>query len=142
MTGRSLFLMLLAALAAPSARAADEPAPTVLQCMFTGGQTYVYDKGQFVAEKSAPLTFGIAAINTQAQTASLTTERGSGPLRLVLAANATHYLEVVTEGWLHITTVYDKDDAKGIYPAVHSRHSGVLGQPIVTQYQGSCTAKQ
>ena len=56
---------------------------------------------------------------------------------MVHAVNATHFLEVVTEGSLHITTVFDKDDAKGAYPAVHSRHFGLFGQPIVTQYQAS-----
>jgi hypothetical protein len=48
----------------------------------------------------------------------------------------------VTEGSLHITTIFDKDDTKGAYPAVHSRHFGLLGQPIVTQYHGFCEAKQ
>ena len=57
------------------------------------------------------------------------------------AMNATHFLEVVTEGFLHITTIYDKDEASGAYPAVHSRHFGIVGQPIVTQYQGFCEAK-
>ncbi len=92
-------------------------------------------------EKGAPLAFGIAAINAQAQTADLKTERGTGTLKIVHAVNATHFLEVVTEGWLHITTIFDKDDAKGDYPAVHSRHFGLFGQPIVTQYQGFCAAK-
>ena len=40
-----------------------------------------------------------------------------------------------------ITTIYDKDESKGAYPAVHSRHFGILGQPIVTQYQGFCEGK-
>ena len=61
-------------------------------------------------------------------------------LRIVQAVNAMHFLEVVTEGFLHITTVYDKDPAKGAYPAVHSRHFGLFGQPLVTQYQGFCEA--
>ena len=65
---------------------------------------------------------------------------GTGPLRIVQAVNAMHFLEVVTEGFLHVTTVYDKDEAKGAYPAVHSRHFGLFGQPLVTQYQGFCEA--
>jgi hypothetical protein len=83
----------------------------------------------------------VAAIDHAAQTAELKTQRGTGQLRVVQAVNATHFLEVVTEGYLHITTIYDKDDAKGTYPAVHSRHFGVLGQPVVTQYQGFCEGK-
>ena len=94
-----------------------------------------------VQEKTGPLAFGITAIDTTAQTADLKTESGMGQLRLVQAVNAMHFLEVVIEGFLHITTIYDKDEAKGAHPAVHSRHFGVLGQPIVTQYQGFCEAK-
>ena len=134
-----LSIALMALLAAVPAHAADEP--KAYQCNFTSGTAYVYEKGVFAAEKGAPLAFGIAAINAQAQTAALKTERGTGTLKIVHAVNATHFLEVVTEGWLHITTIFDKDDAKGEYPAVHSRHFGLFGQPIVTQYQGFCAAK-
>jgi hypothetical protein len=49
---------------------------------------------------------------------------------------------VVTEGSLHITTIYDKDESSGAYPAVHSRHFGLLGQPIVSQYHGFCEGKE
>jgi hypothetical protein len=92
-------------------------------------------------EKTSPLAFGIAAIDAQAQTAELKTLRGTGKLRVVRAVNAMHFLEVVTEGFLHVTTIYDKDEDVGAFPAVHSRHFGLFGQPIVTQYQGFCTAR-
>jgi len=132
--------LMLAALAAIPAGAADEP--KAFTCNFTGGVAHVYEKGEFVAEKAGALSFGIADINHQAQTADLKTERGIGTLRIVHAVNATHFLEVVTEGSLHITTIYDKDDAKGAFPAVHSRHFALFGQPIVTQYHGFCEAKE
>jgi hypothetical protein len=125
MLARLPIALLLAALAAPAVRAADEP--KAFQCTFTNGLAQVYEKGEFAPEKASPLAFGITAINAQAQTADLTTERGTGSLKVVHAVNATHFLEVVTEGWLHITTVFDKDDAKGAHPAVHSRHFGLFG---------------
>lgn len=127
-------------LAMTRAEAADEP--KAFTCNFTSGVAYVYEKGQFVPEKAGALSFGIAAIDIQAQTADLKTERGTGTLRIAHAVNATHFLEVVTEGSLHITTIFDKDETKGAYPAVHSRHFGLFGQPIVTQYHGFCEAKQ
>ena len=130
-------LALLALLAAPAA--ADEP--KTYTCSFRTGVTYAYEKGQFALEKTGPLAFGITAIDQRAQTAELKMEHGTGALRVVQAVSATHFLEVAGEGFLHITTIYDKDDAKGAYPAVHSRHFGILGQPIVTQYQGFCEAK-
>jgi hypothetical protein len=121
------------------ASALAEPAAFV--CKFTVGTVHTYDKGQFAPEKAAPLTFGITAVDVAAQSADLRTERGTGALRLVRAVNATHFLEVATEGYLNITTIYDKDEVSGNYPAVHSRHLGIVGQPIVTQYQGFCESK-
>ena len=130
-------LALLALLLGPAA--ADEP--KAFACSFTAGVTHAYDKGKFTAEKASPLAFGIAGIDHNAQTADLRMEGGAGALRVVQAVNATHFLEVATEGFLNITTIYDKDEAKGAYPAVHSRHFAILGQPVVTQYQGFCEAK-
>jgi hypothetical protein len=131
-------LVLLALLPGPAG--ANEP--KAFACSFTAGVTHAYDKGKFTPEKASPLAFGIAGIDHNAQTADLRMEGGTGALRVVQAVNATHFLEVATEGFLNITTIYDKDDAKGgAYPAVHSRHFGIVGQPIVTQYQGFCEAK-
>jgi hypothetical protein len=131
--------LIFAMLFAPPA-AADDPAAFV--CNFSAGAAHAYDKGRFAPETVAPLTFGITAINTAAQSADLRTERGTATLRLVQAVNATHFLEVATEGYLNITTIYDKDETSGTYPAAHSRHLAILGQPVVTQYQGSCEAKR
>lgn len=133
----TVLLMLLVPLA--TAAAADEP--KAFACRFEAGVAHAYDQGRFVSEKAGPIAFGIAAIDARAQTAELETEHGTGTLRVVQAVNATHFLEVAGEGFLHITTVYDKDEGKGGHPAVHSRHFAILGQPIVTQYQGFCEAK-
>jgi hypothetical protein len=138
MTARCAFAAVVLALVAGPA-AADEP--KAFACNFTTGVTHAYEKGQYKAEKASPLTFGIVGIDVTAQTADLKTERGTGHLRVVQAVNAMHFLEVVTEGFLHVTTIYDKDEAKGSHPAVHSRHFGIFGAPLVTQYQGFCEAK-
>jgi hypothetical protein len=137
------WLALLLGLALCHAAPALASEPKGFACTFKNGATHVYDKGAFHAEVPTPLSFGIESIDEAAQTADLKTEHGTGSLKLVLAVNATHFIELATEGSLHITTVYDKDDAKdGAYPAVHSRHFGLMGQPIVTQYQGFCQAKE
>lgn len=131
-------LALLSSLPGP-AGAADEP--KAYACSFASGTTHAYDNGRFTAEKAAPLAFGISGIDGGAQTAEIRTERGSAPLRMVQAVNAMHFLEAAAEGFLNVTTIYDKDEARGAHPAVHSRHFGILGQPVVTQYQGFCEAK-
>ena len=134
-----LALLGLLALSAGPASAAEEP--KAFACSFTSGISNSYDKGRYVSEKASPFAFGIAGIDAAAQTAEIKTERGSGPLRVVQAVNAMHFLEAANEGFINLTTIYDKDEAKGAYPAVHSRHFAILGQPVVTQYQGFCEAK-
>ena len=62
-------------------------------------------------------------------------------LRIVRAVNANHFLEVVTEGFLNLTTVYDLDPERKAHPAVHSRHLGLLGEPVIAQYYGFCREK-
>ena len=33
------------------------------------------------------------------------------------------------------------DERRGVYPAVHSRHFGLFGEPLIAQYTGTCTAR-
>jgi hypothetical protein len=112
--------------------------PRAYQCRFETGAAHIYGKGAFKPEAAAPLSFDVAEIDAAKQTAVQKSAKGEGPLRVVRAVGALHFLEVVSEGYLNITTIYDKDTAKGEHPAVHSRHFGVLGEPIVSQYTGSC----
>ncbi len=133
--------MALAAFTAGAGYAENEPTGYV--CTFNTGTAWTFDEGAFKSKSPEPLTLTIDAIDLDRQTAQLVPEAGKGPgaLKIVRAINANHFLEVVNEGFLNLTTVYDKDATSGTYPAVHSRHFGVLGAPIVAQYAGTCTAK-
>ena len=122
-----------------SARAETAP-PKVLTCVFDRGQVNTFENGAFQPKASAPLTFDIGDIDIERQRASLMTASGKGELRVVRAINANHFLEVVTEGFLNLTTVYDVGG--DTYPAVHARHLGLLGQPVAAHYQGLCRAKR
>ena len=122
-----------------TAALADDP--RAVACVFGTGAAQVYSNGAFKSEPASPISFEIAEIDAGKQTAVHKSRNGEGPLRVVRAVNALHYLEVVSEGYLNITTVYDRDAATGKHPAVHSRHFGLLGEAIVAQYQGFCTAR-
>lgn len=118
---------------------AQRPAPSGnIDCRFDTGTVRQLRGGAFVAKSAAALSFTIGQIDLTAQTAALVTDDGTDTLRIVRAINANHFLEVVTEGFLNVTTIYDPVDDSGNYPAVHSRHFGLLGQPIVAQYSGFC----
>jgi hypothetical protein len=138
MTG-ALFLVALAC----SAVAEETSTPKAFTCTFTDGASGSYASGSFKTVPPAPLVFDIEKIDLEGHTAVLRTgpDGGSGTVRIVRAINANHFLEVAMEGFLNLTTVYDKDASTGTYPAVHSRHFGLLGQPVFGQYTGYCHAK-
>jgi hypothetical protein len=123
-----------------SSSAAAE-APKGYECDFEAGTIRTYTNGAFTTKPAQKLSFAIGDINMRAQTASLITPKGTGDLRIVRAIGATHFLEVVTEGFLNITTIYETANGQGPFPAVHSRHFGLLGTPVVSQYHGMCRAK-
>lgn len=135
-------LSALVAAAVPCAGHAEDAPPKRLSCHFEQGHTWSYESGKFRAADPSPLNFTIEDIDLAGQAAKLVIDGShTGTLRIVRALNANSYLEVAQEGFLNLTTIYDKDEATGSYPAVHSRHFGLLGQPVFAQYAGSCTDK-
>jgi len=133
-----LLAMLLISLVAMPAHPAWANTPAGFDCTFSAGTVRTYEGGAFKTQDAAVFTFKIGEINLQSQNASLITPKGKGDLKIVRAIGANHFLEVVTEGFLNITTIYDAAVGTAIYPAVHSRHFGLFGTPVVSQYQGTC----
>jgi hypothetical protein len=116
-------------------------APAKLVCTFSSGTSVSYEGGNFQSKPASPMVFTITKIDLEGQSAELVAREGSPPvtLRIIRAVNANHFLEVVNEGFLTLTTIYDKDRTSGVHPAVHSRHLGLVGQPVFGQYTGTCT---
>lgn len=137
--GVSRMLLMLLCAGGPVLPAAAEANPKPLNCSFTDGASQSYENGVFNAKPSTPLSFRIEGIDLEQQTATLIVapDAKPGKLSVVRAIDANHYLEVVNEGFLNLTTVYDKDGT-GKHPAVHSRHGGVVGSPVFAQYTGFC----
>ncbi len=141
---RSMLAALTLTLAAWATGAhAEETTPTTFVCEFKIGSTWGYDAGKFTAKEPAPLTFELDNVDLDAQHANLKTGAAgqTGTIAIARALGANHFLEVATEGFWNITTIYDKDPATGLYPAVHSRHTGLVGQPVFAQYAGTCAGK-
>jgi hypothetical protein len=121
------------------AAATDEA--TGYTCTFTVGAAHAFTKGRFKPTKAGPVTLDIAGVNYAKQEAELVSGERRAVLRIIRAVNAVHFLEAVGEGYLNLTTIYDRDTGAITHSAVHSRHFGVLGQAIVSQYRGACLAK-
>ncbi len=138
---RGTIAAVLSTLGLAAASAAEE-SPAGYSCKFESGYSWSHDGGKFSSSAPAALAFEVTGIDLEGQSATLMQEgKMAGKLRVIRALNANHFLEVANEGFLNLTTIYDLDSASGSYPAVHSRHFGVLGQPVFAQYAGHCTAK-
>jgi hypothetical protein len=142
MTVFRLTLVLAGVAALVTASRAEDAAPTAYACTFDKGNSWSFDGGAYKSVTPAPLVFEISAIDLEKQSADLGVDgKPAGHLRIVRALNANSFLEVVDEGFLNLTTVYDRDATTGTHPAVHSRHFGVIGQPVFAQYAGTCKAR-
>ena len=114
--------------------------PNAFKCSFERGHSWSYDAGEFTSTTPAKLDFEISSIDLERQSATLVMGgKTSGKFSVIRALNANHYLEVAIEGFLNLTTVYDFDPERKAHPAVHSRHFGLIGQPVFAQYIGFCT---
>ena len=110
-------------------------------CTFKAGSAVTYDKGRFKPAKASPVTLDIVELQPAQQSAVLVSGERRTPLRVIRAVSALHVLEVVGEGYINFTTIYEPDAGSKLHPAAHARHFGVLGQPIVSNYRGSCVPK-
>lgn len=135
----ALFILALLLPTIPASGQGDEPKGYA--CTFSRGTSQSWANGRYRARPASRIDIEIAAIDLAAQRADLVTGDGRGTLRIVRALDANHFLEVVAEGYLNITTVYAKDRKRGVHPAVHSRHFGLFGEPLIAQYAGTCTAR-
>ncbi len=142
MMHKYICLTFLALLVEALPASADDDFPKHFLCDFSQGYSWTYDAGKFKAVPPADLIVEIGSVDLDRQTASLIIAgKAANGLKIVRAINANHFIEVVNEGFLNLTTIYDRDVTTGAYPAVHSRHFGLFGQPIFAQYAGTCVRK-
>ena len=111
--------------------------PKAFNCHFETGGAWIFDDGKYREEKVKALDLQIVT-GKPGSTPVLKTDAGTVRLKHVAALDANHFLEVTVGGYLNITTIFDEKIKTGGFPAVHSRHFGVLGKPLVSQYRGIC----
>ncbi|MBA2125245.1 hypothetical protein DLM45_03275 [Hyphomicrobium methylovorum] len=139
---RVALVLCLGAIYATAAAADEEKSPAHYACDFKAGFSWSYEGGKFASSPPSELKFEIGNVDLEKQSATLVLDgKSANTLKIVRALNANHFLEVVNEGFLNLTTIYDRDPATGEFPAVHSRHFGLFGQPMFAQYAGTCTEK-
>jgi len=133
-----IIVLLLGSVSDRVAWGADAPKGYI--CKFKDGGAWTFQAGKFSAEGGKNLSLEIRHDEKSTSKATLKTSDGASKLKRVAALDADHYLEVTVGGYLNITTIFDPSNKKDGFPAVHSRHLGILGRPIVSQFRGICQA--
>jgi len=136
----ALTAALLGLVAIETATASDAELPAALVCEFKDGGAWAYERDAFAAKPASGFSLEIIDIDVNGQIARARRDEAVATLKIVRALDAHSFIEVAVEGYLNVTTVYGKTPT-GVYPAAHSRHFAVLGEPLVSQYRGTCRPK-
>jgi len=129
------------ALSAVLGTAAFANEPKAFVCKFTQGAAARYDEAEWsvkMLNEKLDLTF--AGLNSQQGKAQLIGNAGASDVRFWKGAWTWNFVEVTDVGNVMTTTVFEASGGKD-YPAVHSRHTSVAGEPFPSQYRGTCSAK-
>ena len=115
-----------------------------LACTFT-----VMAKGTWTGDRpdaafeSSTLAFRFESINTDEASADVLGRFGSAPVVAQATGDYLHFIQVLAEGPLYSTTVFNRETTGGRLLAVHSRHEyqaverrGFTSRP--EQYYGDC----
>ena len=115
-----------------------------LACTFT-----VMAKGTWTNDRpgaaldSSTLAFRFESIDTDEASADVLGRFGSSPVVVRASGDYLHFIQVLAEGPLHSTTVFNRETTGGKLLAVHSRHEyrdvelrGFTSRP--EQYYGDC----
>lgn len=149
MTQKSrLFLITCILVAHVSSEACSDapPPPKALRCEFetyssgTAQQNDARINARIEHEAGIdPLTF--AAFDIAKGTAQMIGNTESSDVTLIATAFSWSFVEVTETGNVNVTQVFLWDEPNadiGLYRAVHSRHSSIMGSIAVSQHYGRC----
>ena len=86
--------------------------------------------------------FVLAAIDREAGSAQIVGNAGAASTTLIVGLGKETFLEITPSGTVQATVVYtgSPQQSDGGLPAVHSRHTGIVGgAPFPSQQYGFCT---
>ena len=115
--------------------------PRAFICKFTQGAAARYDEAEWsvkVLNEKMDLTF--ASLNSQQGKAQLIGNARASDVQFWKGAWTWNFVEVTDTGNVMTTTVFDRSNGKD-FPAVHSRHTSVAGEPLPSQYRGDCSVR-
>jgi hypothetical protein len=142
--GLALSILMLAVCS--HAHAETSPLPGALKCEFESYASAVAEKNatsitaQIKSQPGIePLTFADLDANTQS--AQMIGNVGASRVTMFATGTTWSFVEVTDAGNINTTQVFlwDEPEAdRGVYRAIHSRHSSIMGVIVASQHYGHC----
>ena len=140
--GRTIGLLPCLLVVSSIALAQEAPrTPAVFECDFNRSFTSIYDQVDFSGESRTEdfkLTF--ASVDVASGTAQLIGNAGAASVILLQATGGLNSIERTEIGNINRTTVFTRVAEDGRFLSAHSRHVAIDGDPVISQYFGSCAA--
>ncbi|MBC7625278.1 MAG: hypothetical protein H7232_18075 [Aeromicrobium sp.] len=127
---------MLIALAAAALSTAQTDTAVTLECDFNSGVFHAGSEKTAITSDKFQLLYD--AIDARAGTARLIGNLGASEVKVIERAGRLTFIEVTASGNVTLTTVY-RTGAAAPYPAIHSRHVGLLTEPWGSQMYGTCS---
>lgn len=109
---------------------------TTYNCTFQQGYGWENDANKFNG-KSTPDTLKFT-LKANGNTGTITANAGESDVSVIDTSASTTFLEETAVGNLSVTTIFKTENARSPIIAAHSRHMSLLGNPIISQYVGTC----
>jgi hypothetical protein len=133
-------VLLIAALPGSLNAALSQSAVKAYVCDFTTGQTTSWNTNWASPESEAFASQTVFVFKEKSR-AQMIGHSGAADVLVVSGDLSFHFLERTDTGNFTLTTVFADVERPGFFPAVHSRHMNIFGQPRISQLRGSCTAR-
>jgi hypothetical protein len=118
-----------------------QDAPKALLCQFPQGVLSNFEKIWSSKSLSENFQLIIAAIDRAGGKAQLIGNAGAADLIVVDGGTVLNFLEITPTGNSTLTSVFLKRTPDDKFPAVHARHMSMIGNAVVSNYRGLCTAR-
>jgi hypothetical protein len=109
--------------------------------MFSDGQSTTWEDTWMPYTRDTLPETTYAALDFKNSRAQMIGRGGAGTVVLIAGSEALHFVELTPTGNQTVTTVFLGTSKRGSYPAIHSRHMNLIGQPSVSQFRGYCAPR-
>lgn len=138
--GMGFVLALAAWMSSAQAQEAQVFRFKTLDCLMKNQGTTTVEKGNLTTNKGGDtLAITLTGFDYEKHTATMVGNAGSDEVSFVPSMKKAVLIQFSQTGNSFLTSVSDPVNGKSII--FHSRHSWLIGEPVISEYQGTCRVR-